>query len=243
MPVRRIDIYRKSFNQVVRSLQAAVQSGDIGKLDVQSFLERRDSQTVEGVDGVARALRNVRLASQLLSGISSPRYKCPRGTSYRELITYHHTFALHEAGVQRNRLVRLLRQLADKERGVGKLDCAEILDSLRDGFVAMNDDAQKLRDQHVHQETYFPPNLVSDGMRALLQEIPASKRVAEWKRQARLSAEYWLRMADLMDAAAVFTLNLTALAIDGKLTRRAAKAQLRTVNAASARIHAQLVQS
>jgi hypothetical protein len=171
-------------------------------------------EVLSGVLDMLSALGNIRVAATHLRQIGARAYSRPRRIGWEQLLVYHNTAALHEAGVFRNRLIRVFDTFAEYLEATNYDDRKEMLKTVKKGFMRAHDALQKLRDDHVHDVPFKPPAL--DQYRSWMYIHPGKERllVKSYKHTARVLARGWLRMASHLEDGGGFFLDLGGLVAD-----------------------------
>lgn len=187
-----------------------LRSGD--RRAIKAFLASARSSIAEDVGGMVEALRNVTLASSFLRDLGSKGLRGIDYPRYGALVKYHSTVALHESGVFRNRVARVVKHL---EKHARESNDAYLIAWLRDQkvYILAPDPIRKMRHEHVHERTFVPE--------AISQYPAYYKAASSPSERARLTRimkatvlEYsrgWRSMAKIDEAWAVLLLDVTHL--------------------------------
>jgi hypothetical protein len=192
------------------------------KREFEELRASLEHHVVEGANNTTAALGNVRFAAHELSRVGSKRFVRPRLVGYEDIVIYHNTAALHEAGAFRNRFLRLFRRIERHLQEMGDSDRERVVRYMANGLVRVFDKLQKIRDEHVHAMPFVPQAVLDHRRWSLLHRSRSEqKKVDEAnKKAARLYARMWVAVTDLMDEMGEGFLDLVGLLLEGEPSER-----------------------
>lgn len=201
--------YRRTIETLAGRIER-ITSGPDGEFE--AVLGSLEYKVASEVASILRAIQNTQIAGHQLKMIGSRSFRRPNSVQYDDLISYHNTAALHEAGAYRNRVIRLLRHF---ERHFTETRDRTGLSVLRNARERLKegDPLSKIRNEHVHEQPFVPPAL-QDYASWELRKLSAYRRrqlTAAYKKTARLLARAWANVACTLDTQAEFVLEVCGL--------------------------------